>query len=128
MANNNSKEIKNWKLRQIRKENNVTQEDLAMALNISRSAYQHLETKGILTDDLLVRLSRFFDLPMEEFISKETKEVPQALRAPEVNPFAKNKVPDDDKKLLKSFNALTGENKIKAVGYIEGLLSTQNKN
>ena len=127
MAKNNSNEIKNWKLRQIRKENNVTQEDLALALNISRSAYQHLETKGILTDDLLVRLSRFFDLPMEDFISKETKETPKALRAPEFNPFAKSGTSEEDKKLLKSFNELTAENKIKAAGYIEGLLSMQKK-
>ncbi len=127
MAKNDSKQIKNWKLRQIRKYNKVTQEDLAVALGISRSAYQHLETKGILTDDVLIRLSRFFDLPMEDFISKETKEVPHTFKAPENKRVAHRILSEDEKKLLLCYDGLSTENKNKIIGYIEGLLSAQPK-
>lgn len=126
MTKDTRKEIKNWKLRQIRKEHGVTQEDLADALNISRGAYQHLETKGVLTDDLLMKLSRFFDLSMEDFISKDVKEEPpHVFRAPEAKKVSHRILSEDEKRLLLGYDALTEENKNKIIKYLEGILAAQ---
>lgn len=126
MTKDTRKEIKNWKLRQIRKAHGVTQEDLADALNISRGAYQHLETKGVLTDDLLMKLSRFFDLSMEDFISKDVKEEPpHVFRAPEPKKVSHRILSEDEKRLLLGYDALTEENKNKIIKYLEGILAAQ---
>ncbi len=128
MSNTTSKQIKNWKLRQIRKERNVTQEDLAYALNITRSSYQYLETKGVLSDDILMKLSRFFDLPMEAFISEEKKETPHILRAPDARSVYQIILSEDKKRLLLGYDALTEENKNKIIKYLEGILAAQPEN
>lgn len=126
MTKDTRKEIKNWKLRQIRKDHGVTQEDLADALNISRGAYQHLETKGILTDDILMKLSRFFDLPMEDFISKEvTEEIPHVFKASEPKKVSHRILSEDEKRLLLGYDALSEENKSKIIKYLEGILAAQ---
>ncbi len=126
MSNTTNKQIKNWRLRQVRKERNVTQEDLAYALNITRSSYQYLETKGVLSDDILMKLSRFFDLPMEAFISEEKKETPHILRAPDVRNVII--LSEDKKRLLLGYDALTEENKNKIIKYLEGILAAQPEN
>ena len=71
MNNETQKEIKNWKLKRLRKKYGLTQQDLADFLNISRTAYQYLESKGNLTSDILVRLSHFFGIDISEIVADE---------------------------------------------------------
>ena len=68
MKNNDSSNVRNCKLKKIRVDAGITQEVIAEYLNMKRTAYQYLETKGKLTDDVLVKLSRFFDRPYDDFL------------------------------------------------------------
>ena len=56
-----------WNLIRVRKENNMTQEEVANLLNISKSAYQNKEaSRSSFRDYEMFMLSEYFDKPLDE--------------------------------------------------------------
>lgn len=109
MNNETQKEIKNWKLKRLRKKYGLTQQDLADFLNISRTAYQYLESKGNLTSDILVRLSHFFGIDISEIVADEDIERPGSrLHSPiERVDFVHRILSNDEMDLLVMFDKMT---------------------
>ena len=112
--------VRNKKLRDVRKKSGVTQDDIAEALGMTRSAYQHLEAKGTPTADILFKISRYLGCEMVDLI--EDINSPSQLRESDTKPtFNKTLLSDDEKKVLEMFSALTPEDKARALGYLTGL-------
>ena len=62
----------NIKLQQLRKQKNLTQEDLASALYVSRTAISKWESgRGYPNIDSLKEISKFFDITIDELLSGE---------------------------------------------------------
>lgn len=67
------------KLKKLRKDNKLSQEDLAQKLNVSRQAISKWELGTIPDIDNLVRISKYFDVSLDFLVSQdqsETKEIP----------------------------------------------------
>ena len=63
-------------LRELRKENNLTQEQLAEKLNVARRTVSRWETGNNLPDlDVLIELADFYDMDIRELIDGERKKV-----------------------------------------------------
>lgn len=71
------------KLRKLRKERNLTQEQLAEKLNVSRQAITKWETSEAIPDiENLRQISKFFDISIDELLREET-----ALEIKETNSY-----------------------------------------
>ncbi len=123
MKNIDSGNVRNWKLKKIRVDAGITQEVIAEYLNMKRTAYQYLETKGKLTDDVLVKLSRFFDRPYEDFLPDD-EIVKEPIKGGRLNEPDKVVVVDHivlsdiERELLYTFKDLTNENKYDIIRYL----------
>lgn len=114
--------VRNKKLRDLRKKLGITQDEIAEALEMTRSAYQHLESKGNPTGDILFKISRYLGCSIEYLI--ENAEFDSKLGEPDnPRPFIKTMLSDDEKKVLEMFDSLSPENKARALGYLTGLSS-----
>ncbi len=115
-----SAQVKNKKLKDIRIESKLTQDDVATALEMTRSAYQHLEAKGNLSGEILFKLSRIFSRPMEDFLDN----VDIAMRLKE-EPISFNKnndgLTDEEAELLDAFASLSAAGKARVIGYVKGI-------
>ena len=116
---NNS--VKNQKLRDMRKKFGVTQDEIADVLGMTRSAYQHLETKGNISGDILYRLSRFFPCNILDLIDIEPNE--RLHEDDSKREYVNLLLSENEKDLLQMFNSLSPENKSRALGYLAGLSS-----
>ncbi|MBO7217493.1 MAG: helix-turn-helix transcriptional regulator, partial [Clostridia bacterium] len=101
----------------------VTQDELADVLGMTRSAFQHLETKGNLTGDILYKLSRFFPCKMEDLI-EDIEPVGRLHEDDSDREFVNLMLSDTERELLEMFNSLSSEKKARALGYLSGLCST----
>ena len=101
------------KLKILRKENNLTQEELAKYLNITRTAYSYYEN-GTFEPSIntLIKLSKIFNCSVDYIIENE-------------NTNAIYIFDNDEKILLDNYQQLNKTNKIKANSYILGLLAGQ---
>lgn len=65
----------NEKLKELRKNKNLTQAQLAKILNISRQAYSHYETgDNDLNTDIILKLCVFYNISADELLEIETAE------------------------------------------------------
>ncbi len=108
--------VKNTRLREIRKASGATQQEVADYLNMSRGAYQYLETKGILTGDILIKLSRFFNVSIEDLMDTN----PTRLGQPDATKVVHIVLTDDEKELLELYRQLSFEEKLRMQGYVAG--------
>ncbi|QGU95844.1 helix-turn-helix domain-containing protein [Clostridium bovifaecis] len=76
-------------IQKLRKRSNMTQQDLADSLGISRSAISRIESKSSLDTDLLLRVSKAFNIPLIALLYDETNE-PYEYIAAEVLAFPKS--------------------------------------
>ena len=112
--------VKNKKLRDKRKSLGITQDEIAEALGITRSAYQHLESKGNPSADILFRIARYFDCEMQDLI--ETFAEGHRLCEPRVS-FERIILDENEKRILEIFRTLSPEQKARVLGYIAGIAS-----
>jgi len=57
------------KLKEIRKEKKITQQEVAEKLHISQSYYARIEKgKGILTDKIIITLCKYFNISADELL------------------------------------------------------------
>ena len=123
MQEKNKALVKNKKLRDMRKKHGITQDAIAEFLGMTRSAYQHLETKGNPSGDILYKLSRFFSCEIEELI--EDSELKLSFHEPDnKSNITHILLSDEEKKLLQMFDSLSAENKARVIGYLTGLTSS----
>lgn len=117
-----SKYAKNQKLRNIRTAARVTQDEIAEVLGMTRSAYQHLETKGNLSGDIIYKLSRFFSCPMEEFIEDSVEPATSNRMSQNAKKdFSRSVLSGEEKQVLEIFASLPPEKRARALGYLMGL-------
>ena len=121
MAKYNTTDIKNFRLRELRRKNHITQQELADYLKMTRGAYQHLETKGQLTDDVLVKLSRFFQIPIEEIVGSPKEDTFPGLMQPAALFFDHRVLSSDEARLLEIYSQLSPDAKTKLLGYLDCL-------
>lgn len=115
--------VRNKKLRDLRKKLGITQDEIAEALEMTRSAYQHLEAKGNPSGDILFKISRYLGCEIEELI-ENVEFNPTLLRESDKSrAFTKTTLSDDEKKVLEMFDSLSPEDKARALGYLTGLSS-----
>ncbi len=117
--------IKNARLREIRKQAGVTQQEIADYLNMSRGSYQYLEAKGIITADILVKLSRFFNVTHEEILGTNTSH--SRFYQYENTNFTHIVLSDDEKELLGLYKQLSHEEQLRLLGYVAGRIDKSNQ-
>ncbi len=131
MRNYNTGSAKNQKLRDIRTSARLTQDDMAKILGITRNAYQHLEAKGNLTGDILLKLSNHFKLPMEAFVDSICDPLSSVTQLREVDSHAAS-VPayltEEEADFFKILSTLSHDSKIRVLGYIMGLKHLEEEN
>ena len=115
MYENNFITIKSGILRQLRDDADKNQQDIADFLGLSRGAYQHLEAKGILSAEQLVNLSVYYKVPVYTFFEIST------LSQADFSVFGTAMLSDEQKKALELFDSLTPAQRVRALGYLEGL-------
>ena len=64
-------------LKELRKAKNITQEELANHLNVSRKSVSRWETGTNMPDlDILIELSKFYDVNIDEILNGQKRENP----------------------------------------------------
>lgn len=60
------------KLKELRKSNNLTQEELAKKLNISRVNYTRYETGKVRPDyETIIKIADFYDISLDELFNRK---------------------------------------------------------
>lgn len=124
--------VKNLKLRKLRESSNITQLEMANYLQMSRGSYQYLETKGVITGDVLFKLCRFFNvsagdiLEAEPNTSEESTPHFQRLHQSDAKNITHRILSEDEKILLQYYDSLSNEDKMLVQGYIAGLATKSN--
>ena len=102
-----------YKFKQFRKENNLTQEELAKYLNIDRTTYSSYENQKCEPNiETLKKLSKIFNCSIDYLVNNENTNTIYIFD-------------NDEKILLDNYQQLNKTNKIKANSYILGLLAGQ---
>ena len=97
-------------LRTLRKKMNLRQLDVAKALGIRNTTYSMYETgQSEPSLDMLTKLADFFDVSMDELFGRKSNNDTQA----------------PVHGIVRMYEALTDNNKLLAIGYINGLLQSQ---
>lgn len=104
-------------LKKIRQDKNLTQEDLAKQLNISRSNIANYENdKNMPSVDILEKLSKIFDCSIDYLLGKSN------IRNPE-----KINIEDADIAFVSGMKGLNETNKMIIKNTLEALLAKQEK-
>ena len=100
----------NLRLREIRKENNLTQQDVAEILNIPKTTYSNYE-QGTNEPNIsiLIKLANYYNVSLDNLLSRKFANVNDAY----------------DDQILKIFKQLDFEHKNKLIGYAESMLNSQ---
>lgn len=102
------------KLKQLRKENKKTQDELAKYLHISQSNYGKYELQEIEPNiDTLTKLADYYNVSLDYLIGRDYK-----------NEFAY--LTDNEKIILNSFRQMNKDNQIKFIAHAQGILIAQN--
>lgn len=93
------------RLKELRKERGVTQEDLAKFLNVKRNAISRYETDDREPDhDVLIKIAQFFNVSIDYLLgNSETNITSKALPDP------------DHKAILSSYDSLSDKNKAELI-------------
>lgn len=101
-------------LKELRKQNQKTQDDLARALNVSHGTYNNYEQgKYEPNIDTIIKLANYYDVSIDYLVGRDYKN-----EIGYINETQKNSI----KTLIK----LNEINLMKATSYMLGLLATQN--
>lgn len=101
-------------LKQLRKINNKTQEEVAMALKCSRQNYSRYENESVEPNiSTLIELANYFDVSLDYLCDRQYN-----------NQIGY--IPDDKKEVVRIILQLNEINTIKLFGYASGLLAGQN--
>ena len=104
------------RLYELRKAKNITQQKLAVDIGIDQASISSYESgKYLPTVDVLIKLANYFGVSTDYLLGLSDIKVPV-------------KTPEDDRYtyLLSLFSALTGYQRERVIGYIEGLQSDAN--
>ena len=88
-------------LKQLRKRENMTQGDLAKALNISRSTIAMYETDIRNPDhDMMLKISKLFNVSMDFLYERDTPEVPQLSEGEQLLLDMFRQIPEEQQKVF----------------------------
>lgn len=101
------------KLRELRKNSNLTQEQVGKILNMTQSTYQTYENnRAVPTLENLIKLADYYNVSLDYLCNRHFKDEVGYL----------NEMQTQIVKILKQLN---NENTIQAFGYLSGLLASQ---
>lgn len=101
------------KLRELRKNNNLTQEQVGKILNMTQSTYQTYENnRAIPTLENLIKLADFYNVSLDYLCNRQFKDEIGYLT-------------EIQKQIIQILKQLNNENTIQAFGYLSGLLAGQ---
>lgn len=102
------------KLKELRKENNITQEEMAKKLNIATSTYggYELETSEP-TIDTLCKLADYYGVSLDYLVGREY-----------ANEFAY--LSEQEKIIVTTFRQMNNDNKLRYIAEGQGILIAQN--
>lgn len=102
------------KLKELRKERNLTQTELAKFLNSTQQTYQRYEIEQSEPNlDTLCKLADFYGVTLDYLIGREYNNELGYIN-------------DTEKELIKNFRQLNNLNKVKMLSEIKGFLLAQN--
>ena len=101
------------RIKELRESSNLTQEEVATNLNISRGTYKNYET-GItrLNDEILLKLSKFYNVSTDYILGNNTKGM--------------TVYSEEQSQIIKMMIQLNEVNLMKLYSYTAGLLAAQN--
>lgn len=103
------------RIKELRKQKNITQDRLATAIGVSRSSVAMWETNNTQPDfDLIKKLADYFGVSIDYLLGYEIEKSEEKKEMPELTP--------QQKILLENITKLTDIECIKVNGYIEGLI------
>lgn len=107
-------------LRQLRISRDITQKQLAEKLNIDKRQISKLETQYNEPNlDLLIKLADFFGCSTDYLLGREQEDGLIVIDN------SSNTISDIEQHILDVFRNLTNRNKIKVVGYVDGIYAGQ---
>lgn len=87
------------RLKQLRKENNMTQENLAEKLHLKRSVISKYESGSIpLTDGLIIEMTELFGVTADYLLGKSEPDSPFKIDLDQLNPLTGKKMTSREKK------------------------------
>ena len=102
------------RLKELRKENNITQEEIAKRIGTSRVNYNRYEVGQIEPNiDILIKLANQYDVSLDYLIGRQFK-----------NDIGY--ITNDEKELITDYRKLNQINKIKILAELKGFLIAQN--
>ena len=106
-----------YRFKEIRHQQNLTQEQIANLLKISRASYTNIENgKRDPDTSTLISLSRIFHVSIDYLVGlSETEKVPRESAALE------NLLSNDERLLMDSYRALTLEGREKVLAYVSDI-------
>ena len=111
--------LKHNQIKELRKEKNITQNQLAAAIGVSRSSVAMWETNNTQPDfDLIKKLADYFGVSIDYLLGYEIKPTEQKENL---------EITSQEKVVIEKIKKLSNNNLQKVFGYIDGLLSTQEK-
>ncbi len=118
-------------IRKIRKSSDISQEEMALKLDMNRSTYAYKEKNGSFSIDEYLKISNIFGVSIDEMSLMPENFVPlkdkQILRQPELeSPFKDDcsaVVTKNEMIIIREFRKLTKDDKEKVKYYIEKLLN-----
>lgn len=109
--------LKHNQIKELRKEKNITQNQLATAIGVSRSSVAMWETNNTQPDfDLIKKLADYFGVSIDYILGYEIKPTEQKENL---------ELTSQEKVVIEKLKKLSNNNLQKVLGYIDGLLSAQ---
>ncbi|MBP5491443.1 MAG: helix-turn-helix domain-containing protein [Clostridiales bacterium] len=94
-------------LKELRKEKNITQDQLAEKMNVSRRTVSRWETGSNMPDlDILIDISEFYDVDLKEIFDGKRKEVPMDKETKETVLKVAEYSNDEKARIMKRLNML----------------------
>lgn len=104
------------KLKELRKQKGVTQEDVSNAINVKRFTYSNYETgKTEPTIDVLIKLANYFEVSVDKLLGRENNQM-----------FNFSDLDEIQKLIFTSVEQLNKKNQAVLLGYIQHMLYEQN--
>lgn len=107
-------------LRDLRRQNNLTQQDLSKILRVSAPTIALWETNKREPDmQMLKNIANYFNVSINYLFEYENENLNSLIT------YSQEYLTEENKIFLNAFTHLNNDNKLKAFGYITGLLAAQ---